>query len=142
MVEEFKYREIHEMKYMLVKPVEFKTRIRGYYTQTNYIRLAEDGSLLIIPGYLSDGPSGCTIDTPSSIPAAFGHDALYELIQRKKIPLSCKDGADEFLYSQLQKDGMNPVRALIWYRAVEAFGYSSCAPGSQDDKIRTIKVHL
>jgi hypothetical protein len=70
--------------------------------------------------------------------ASLGHDALYELIRRGKLPLECKELADRFLYVQCQKDGMNPVRALVWYHAVEAFGAASCRLGTQDDKIREV----
>lgn len=133
-----KYRDITDKRYMTLSTVALETDVRGYNISADRYRLYPDGLLIVRPYYVWDGASGPVVQTSDSVKATLGHDVLYELMRLGSLPQSAKDDADRFLYTQLIRDGMNPVRALIWYRAVEAFGHANCRPGTQDDKIREI----
>jgi hypothetical protein len=139
-----KYRhEVH--KYILEEDELYNTGIKGYDIDTQFIKLSPDGIMLLRKGYQSDGPSGPTVDTPWTIPAAFGHDAGYDLIQMGLLPMEYQHVFDGLFYQLLIRDGniwadrkptiLRPIlkkwvenRALLWYTGVYDFGKSSCNP--------------
>jgi hypothetical protein len=61
------------------------------------------------------------------------HDALFQLIRLELLPLSYKQEADEILHDVCIEDGMNKLRANIWYDMVELFGGAACVPGSEPE---------
>jgi hypothetical protein len=110
-------------KYQLVCDCPLDTGIypgRGG-VHTDYIDLDENGKLTCHKGYAWDGASGPTFDTPDSMRASLGHDALYQLMRMGLLPPSCRDEADSLLRKICIEDGMNPVRAKLWYMAVRMF---------------------
>jgi len=85
---------------------------------TDFIRFNRLGVLTILMGYAWDGPSWLTIDTKSSMRASLIHDALYQLLQDRKLPPSRRKDADEVLQKIGLEDGMFRWRISAWYRAV------------------------
>ena len=80
------------------------------------------GLLTVYPGYCWDGPSGMTIDTKAFIKASLSHDVLYQMLRRKKIPLSCRKWADEYLRRFCIEYGMSKFRAGYVHKCVRLFG--------------------
>lgn len=108
-------------KYQLTRRAFFRTGIRGYCVNTEYITLYASGLLYIKTGYAWDGPSGPTIDTPDSMRASLPHDACYQLMRLGLIPESCRIIADKELRQRLLADGMDEIRAAAWYEGVHLF---------------------
>ncbi|NDB81874.1 MAG: DUF1353 domain-containing protein [Alphaproteobacteria bacterium] len=90
--------------------------------ETEYIQLLGDGTLTIREGYAWDGPSGPTIDTKNFMRGSLVHDALYQLIREKHLPLSYRDKADRLLQSICKEDGMSAFRAWYVYQGVSGWG--------------------
>lgn len=116
------YESLKQWKYRLTADLLLDSSITGIYCKTEYIRLKDDGELLLFKGYAWDGPSGPTIDTEDSMRGSAGHDALYQLIGLGAVPESMRLYADLDLRRWCIEDGMPEVRADIWYRAVRVFG--------------------
>jgi hypothetical protein len=76
-------------------------------------------------GYAWDGPSGPTYDSKSALRASLIHDTLYQLISEGILDDKQREAADNELYTTLLEDGVNKVRAYLWYLAVRAFGGAS-----------------
>ena len=123
-------------KYQVSRPCWYHTGILGYDIEIPFITLSPDGVMCIRPGYASDGPSGPTIDTPDSIRGAVGHDGLYELMCRGLLPPSCREQADQKLWEWLIADGMDELRADIWYEAVCEFAESAASPENRKKEIK------
>lgn len=102
----------------------------------DFLYVDENGLLVIFPGYAWDGPSGPTIDTPSSMRGSLVHDALYQLMREELIPLSCRGMADDLLYQICLEDGMWHWRAAYWRRGVIDFA-EGAALSKNDKKIIT-----
>jgi len=131
-----KYRNIEQFKYQLAENIVFETGIRGFSFKGEFLEIRPDGILTIKYGYLWDGASGPTIDTDSAMFGALVHDALYELMRREVIPTTYKDTIDRLFHSLLIRDGMNTLRANMWYDAVSRFAWHTCVPGSETkDKV-------
>jgi hypothetical protein len=113
------------VKYQLIGDVLYQTNITGYSISTKYIVLAPDGCLLIRDGYSWDGPSGPTLDTKSSMRGSLIHDALYELIRRLLLPMTCRELADAILERVCCEDGMIEGRAELWEWCVKKFARSA-----------------
>jgi hypothetical protein len=130
------YRALHRYKYQLVKNYDDKVDIEGYTFDTSYLKLGDDGELVIKKGYAWDGPSGPTIDTLDFMRGSLVHDALYQLIRMEVIPYSYREYADKLLKKICREDGMSRFRAWYVYQAVKHFGGASAEPGSErPDKI-------
>lgn len=131
------------------EPVNIKTQIRfkggyryqlieGYSVQTGiradrdivtpYIRLNNDGYLMIAAGYCWDGASGPAVDTKSIMRGSLIHDALYQLMRMEHLPQVFRAAADRELYNACRIDGMGQFRAQYIYRSVRLFGGSSIKP--------------
>ena len=130
-----KYREIERFKYQLAELMTFETSLTGYSFKTEFLTMYPDGILTIKEGFLWDGPSGPTFDTPDSMQGSLLHDALYECIRRELLPLSCKDRADRLLHDICEQCGMSKKRADLWYDMVSKFAGGSCVPGSDTKDI-------
>lgn len=133
-----KYRE--GFKYQLYESYRCMTRIKGIEahlldidTQIDWISLNTDGEIFIREGYAWDGPSGPTVDTPDFMRGSLVHDALYQLMRENKIPLTCRDLADQELRDICIEDGMSHMYAHMVYAAVSEFAESSARP--QDDQV-------
>ena len=96
---------------------------------SGFLELTREGVLTVRKGYAWDGPSGPTVDTPDSMRASLVHDALYQL---------CREGwlseephrklADQEFHRLCLEDGMNPLRAKVWYDAIRLAGASNAMP--------------
>jgi len=112
--------------YSLKVPVDTPTEINH-----DFIRLAVDGTLTVREGYAWDGPSGPTIDTPSSMRASLVHDALYQLMREELIGMHNRPIADELLYQICIEDGMWGWRAWFWRREVKKFAAAAAMPENE-----------
>lgn len=129
-----KYRSIKQWKYQTIATWEHQTEITGYRASTRFIDLYEDGRIIIYEWYGWDGPSGPTIDTADFMRGSLLHDALYQLIRLKLLPLSCKNQADEELRKLCLEDNMSPLRVSYVLWALNKFGGPSCIPGSEQEQ--------
>lgn len=128
------YREGY--KYQLAKSYTIQTEI--YLPEnisTSFIFLSKTGLLLIKEGYAWDGPSGPTIDTPSSMRGSLVHDALYQLMRLGLISEDNRDYADLLLKKVCVEDGMNKVRAKLWQTMVNLFA-SGCAKSGTGREVK------
>lgn len=117
-----KWESLAKWKYRLTADLAMQTRIKGIECKTEYIRLHEDGRIVMFKGYAWNGASGPTLDTDDTMAPSAGHDALYQLIEMGAIPSSLRVEADRDLRDWLIGEGMPEVRALLWYRAVRLAG--------------------
>lgn len=115
-------------KYQLAEDETFLTGIYGRNIETDYIALFANGALICRKGYAWDGPSGPTIDTKNSLRGALVHDAGYQLMRERHLPLEYKGYFDELFFNILREDGMSWIRAIIWLRAVQGFAKGSTLP--------------
>jgi hypothetical protein len=97
---------IKGIKYQLRDDLVTKTGIIGYDIDIKFIKLTLVGILTLRHGYVSDGPSGPTIDTKDFMRGAFVHDGLYELIRRELLPIAERSAADKLLKDICIEDGM------------------------------------
>lgn len=115
-------------KYQLTKQCIYKSPITGYNICTKYIKLHEDGTLIIEAGYCWDGPSGPTIDSKDFMRGSLIHDALYQLLRQGYLPQSERVIADKILQYICLEDGMHPIRAWYVFQAVYRFAKGSASP--------------
>lgn len=100
--------------------------------KTPFIDLSDNGYMTLKAGFAYDGPSGPTIDTPSSMRGAGFHDGTYRLIRLGLLPESCRAQADENLRRMCLEDGMNEIRAEVWKEMVEHFAAAAAEPGTEN----------
>lgn len=116
-------------KYQLCRDYHTTTAIRiDAGVESMFIKLDPDGSLTIKAGYAWDGPSGPTIDDRTNMRASISHDAKYQLMREKMIDRLWRNVADHELYQELIDDGMNHIRATLWYLAVNEFAVDETDP--------------
>lgn len=89
--------------------------------------LHPSGLLLIMPGYMCDGPSGPTFDDASNRIPALVHDVAYQLLRQGCKVFTRKD-ADKLMYKMLREHGMGWFRAKFWYNSLRVGGRSSARP--------------
>jgi hypothetical protein len=117
-----KYKDASDYKYQLLEKWSVKTPIVNAAARiTDFIELAQDGTLTIHEGYAWDGASGPTIDTKSSMRASLAHDALYQLERAGHLGQEWRDAADKLLHDLCVADGMWPWRAKAWLWGVRTF---------------------
>ena len=109
-------------KYRLEENEYYDTGISGYNIKTESISLEAGGNLRVLKGYSWDGAT-MAFDTCTFMRGSLIHDALYELIRKKLIPI--KERADIILREICLKDGMHPIRAWWIYKGVQWFGKGS-----------------
>jgi hypothetical protein len=124
-------------KYQLFTTVRFRIPSLAAYSGYvgDYISIEEGGILVLQKGYASDGASGPTLDTPSTMRGAFVHDALYQLIRLGVLPPSYKETADSILKELCVIDHMWAPRAWFWDTMLGKFGLSNTLPSHR----RTVK---
>lgn len=88
-------------------------------------------TLTIQRGYAWDGPSGPTLDTKDTLRASLVHDALYQLLRLGILDEKYRQNADEELRKIGIEDGMNSVRAWLWYYAVRLAAGSMAKKGTE-----------
>ena len=116
-------------KYQLAKTFTVTVKIFPFTViDVGFISLTTDGFLTIREGYASDGPSGPTMDTPSSIRGAFVHDALYQLLRLGFLPQGFRKDCDQAAYELWTEDGMWVWRARLWRRELNNFGSPAADP--------------
>lgn len=113
------YRYQLEIDYEIVLP------LRGHSAQDDFILLEPGGRFVVSKGYAWDGPSGPALDTRTFMRASLIHDALYQLIRRRKVPDAVKDAADEILRETCLEDGMWKWKAWAVWWAVAHFAAPS-----------------
>jgi hypothetical protein len=140
----FQYKKLPGYKYKLTEDFITQTRIRPTLAIIEppegapYITLAPDGLMTIHNGYCWDGPSGPTIDTKDSIRGSCFHDAGYQLMRQKRIPISWRKYVDKMLRVICIQDGMSRARAWAWYCAVRLFAkHAATEHRNRDDETRT-----
>ena len=95
-------------------------RFKYYNGASGFVFLSSDGMLSIDNGWVWDGASGYTYDTPDTVEASLVHDALYFLHKKKKIS---RRKADKILYQILKKNDCPFFRRAAWFLAVRIFGW-------------------
>lgn len=102
---------------------------------TEYFWITTEGVLTIRQGYAWDGCSGPTWDTKNTMRAGLAHDALYQMMRRDEIPRNpaMRAMVDREFYALLLKDGVWPLRAKYYYKAVRKFGEGATLPSGQQD---------
>lgn len=137
------YRDVSGYKYALAAPMMVDTGITpppgAWYR--NYIHLRVDGVLWVGDGYHWDGPSGPTVDTQSFMRGSLAHDAIYQLMRLKLLPVSYRKAADKLLYRICREDGMPWWRSSYVYAAVRLWGRRAARPGTETNReVITIQV--
>jgi len=112
----FKYQLVETIQFLIPKLAEYSG------TKTSWIEIKADGLLVLKKGFASDGASGPTFDTPSSMRGAFVHDALYELMRKGLIPRSFRSEADVIIEELCVIDKMFAYRAKLWHKLLYWFG--------------------
>jgi hypothetical protein len=120
----YKYQLAHDYQYQIsigsIRPTS------DIYTE--FIDLTCEGLLTIRAGYAWDGPSGPTIDTKNFMRGSLVHDALYQLMRQKHLPLTERPRADIILRDICLEDGMSGLRAWYVHRAVSRYAFSAADP--------------
>ena len=127
------YKKRIRYKYTLVKDYRFKTKLsepKDIKKDSDFIELTTDGWLTIKKGYAWDGPSGPTIDTKNFMRGSLVHDALYQLMREKIIPIDRREYADKLLKDLCLEDGMSKLRAWYVHWAVDKYGEKNAHPES------------
>ena len=116
-------------KYQLSKTYICKVNIcPSENIDSRYIYLDKTGLLTIYWGYAWDGPSGPTFDTKTFIRGSLVHDALYQLIRTRGLPLEYRELADIELKRICLEDGMSRLRAWYVYHSVRKFAKFAALP--------------
>ena len=114
------------VKYQLAEDVVLATGIKPpWEIQTLFIDLDMSGVMTIREWYCWDGPSGPTIDSPSSMPGSLFHDAGYQLMREGFLPIDFRPQFDQLLHDICEADGMCNWRADLWQEVVEHFAKSA-----------------
>jgi len=123
-------------KYQLAKDYTHHIPIFGYEIDAEFLQLNKEGYLTLKKGYATDGPSGPTWDTTSSIRASFVHDGIYWLIRNGRIDKKYKEIGDKIFRDICIDDGMWKFRANWWYRALIGGGVHSTYPSNEKTILR------
>lgn len=139
-------------KYELEEDMSFEVpELYGFSFSHKLFKL-RDGLLKVRAGYHWDGPSGPTMDTPSTMESSLVHDVLYQSIRERMLPYSRRKDADQ-IFHRLMKKGVHDalpyvkgwnhflhntgvwlarrlgtVRAWYFYQAVRWFGGKHSKP--------------
>lgn len=115
-VEGFKYQLHEDIRFIIPSLAEYGP------INTEWITVDCKGVLTLKRGFASDGASGPTIDTKSSMRGVFLHDGLYYLMRNGYIPRDYRETADRIIKVMCIMDGMYGWRAKAWYKMLRAFG--------------------
>lgn len=96
---------------------------------TQFISLDKQGNLLVKSGYAWDGTSGPVVDTVNNMRASLVHDALYQLMRMRKIPVKDnKKKADKLFRKMCKEDGVLSPVAQVYYEALKKLGKPATDP--------------
>ncbi len=117
-------------KYQLAEDYHIKTSIKPKTNiDTQFIALDKQGNLVVKSGYAWDGTSGPVIDTDNNLRASLIHDALYQLMRKRKISAKeHKDRADRLFRKICKKDGVLSPVAQAYYEVLKKLGKPSTDP--------------
>jgi hypothetical protein len=119
-------------KYQLAENFQMTTEFTGKTIKQGFISLTVGGVLTLSKGYAWDGPSGPAIDTKNFMRGSLVHDALYQLMRKKRLdPKIYREPADRFLQTMCVEDGMWKVRAWWVYKFVSMFAKSAADPKNE-----------
>lgn len=88
---------------------------------TTYGTFYPDGQYKVSKGFLFSANSPA-INTNDSKRAAMVHDFFYSLMKDGLLSREYRDDVDRYFYDMLIIDGMIPLRAWYWYKAVRVGG--------------------
>lgn len=139
-------------KYRLEKPLSVKTTLTGMAYRIpsldggpDWTSLEDNGWMHFRAGYCYDGPSGPTIDTSDSMRPAACHDSPYQAARLGHIQQDeeLRHRVNVFFHEFLLFEGMCPIRAQLWYEAVEVGAKEAWKPElSYVHEAPSGKVHL
>lgn len=133
------YRNITRFKYITVADYFHQTELKDFRAECSMISLDDNGLLCIRKGYLWDGPSGPTLDSISGMRGSLCHDAGYELMRRGLLENKYRGYFDSLFFDIIKQDGMDSLRARVWYEAVSHFAANCARFGTQpEDRIITV----
>ena len=128
------YEEIthREYKYQLLEMMEFQTEIRPtrkaeFPDVQPFVSLETNGRLCTEAGYAWDGADGCP-DVKAVMRASLAHDAVYQLIRKRKLPGRWRAEADRMFRWLCIKDGMSAALAWPVFGIVRGLGWTSAKP--------------
>lgn len=99
-----------------------------------------DGHLYLFPGFVCDGPSGPTLDTPDFLPGSFIHDGGYKLCREAKVDHRIwRKRYDQVLHDLCELKGMGWFRRQYVYRGVRLFSGFAAKPANNVEK-KTYRV--
>ena len=125
-------------KYQLAADSSVATNIKPKADiATKFITLSKAGKLTVLEGYAWDGPSGPVQDTRLNMRASLFHDALYQLMRKKKLTRKVnKDKADKLFRKICVEDGVPKLVAKAYYLGLQLGGKPATDPKNQK-KVRT-----
>ncbi len=125
-------------KYQLASNYSISSGIRPKKNvDMKFIKLDTQGNLRILEGYAWDGPSGPVADTKENMRASLVHDALYQLMRKRKLTAKAhKDKADRLFKKLCIQDGLSRSRALGYYLGLKVGGRPSTDPKNQKPVLR------
>ncbi|MFH1982363.1 MAG: DUF1353 domain-containing protein [Pseudomonadota bacterium] len=117
-------------KYQLAEDYTIKIAIKPKADiDTQFIALDTNGNLTIKSGYAWDGTSGPVVDTDRNLRASLVHDALYQLMRKRKLSSQAhKDDADKLFRKLCVADGVPAAVAGIYYEALKKLGKPATDP--------------
>ena len=120
-------------KYQTTRDYFHQTNITAFEGGNRFTSINKDGVLWVQAGYAWDGPSGPTLDTKDAMRGSLVHDALYQMMREKILPLSMRDRADGLLKTICEEDGMGMIRAEIWWAGVRKFAEKAAQVGKPEE---------
>ena len=125
------YRKLGWRVYQIESPFFIQTSFRPdklIQTANGRLALTLNGVLCMMPGYVSDGSSGPTIQTKSSFRGAFAHDGGYRFMRRGRLPVTTRVAWDDLILKLCLEDGMWGWRGNGWYKSLRKFGGKNADP--------------
>ncbi|MCK9172007.1 MAG: hypothetical protein RBR03_09085 [Desulfuromonas thiophila] len=115
-------------RYQLAERYQLQTELRPLdRLLTPFVELDCTGLLTIHAGYAWDGATLCP-DFPWILRGSLVHDALYQLIRLRLLPVAAKDTADALLHQHCLEDGASRFAAWLVWQAVQRFGHFGTDP--------------
>lgn len=127
-MEQFSIKYKKGSKYQLAETVVVNIGLTGYIVTDKYYTLSTNGELVILEGYVWDGPSGPAIDTPNFMPGSLVHDVLYEMLRKGQLPQRFRSRIDNILDLINKANKMTWIRRWWVKRAVRKFAASAADP--------------
>lgn len=132
-----KYRKLKDYKYATAWTSVYSIPEFSGISFRSFYLILEDGQLTIAENYAWDGASGPTWDDKSNMRSSLVHDALYQILRESVLTSDERKRlrriADQVLHDYCVEDGMNKIRAKLWYGLIQTFGSKASRP---NDKLR------